>query len=65
MTPDEWKERLPFIQAYAEGKNVQIHMGKRGWLAWHNISFLEPVNKYRIAPDPKLRPWTAVEGGAR
>lgn len=61
MTREQWKERLPLIQAFADGKRVQIQSNITG--QWSDIETPEFAfgSKYRIAPEPKLRPWKAEE----
>lgn len=61
MTREEWKARLPLIQAFVDEKRVQFYSDKSGWKDAYNVSFTDPVNNYRIAPEPRLRPWTAEE----
>ena len=61
MTHEEWAARLPLIQAFVDGKRVQFYSDQSGWKDAYNVSFTDPVNNYRIAPEPKLRPWTAEE----
>ena len=41
---------------------LAFYSDKKGWKDADNVSFTDPVNNYRIiAPEPKLRPWTAEE----
>ena len=66
MTREEWKERLPLIQAFVEGKRIESR--PVGYASWHNSvvpDFMLPTHLYRIAPEQKLRPWTADEVPAR
>ena len=60
MTREEAKELLPIIQAYAEGKTIQVKCGKYyDWEDAHydSISFENRPWKYRIKPEPKYRPF--------
>jgi hypothetical protein len=60
MTRERAKELLPIIQAYAEGKDVQVFDGCQ----WHDLSKPSPAFEgleYRIKPEPKLRPWKPEE----
>lgn len=62
MTREEWKERLPLIQAFVEGKRIESR--PVGYASWHNSvvpDFMLPTHLYRIAHEPNLRPWTAEE----
>lgn len=61
-TREWWKERLHLIQAFAEGRNVEVYSTDS--TNWHTLPlpcFDENVITYRIAPDPKLRPWKPEE----
>ena len=63
MTRKEAKEMLPIIQAYAEGKAIQIK--KEGdWLEVGKnteVYFSESPSDYRIKPEPKYRPFKTQE----
>ena len=63
MTREEAKELLPIIQAYAEGKAIQIK--KEGdWLEVGKnteVYFSESQSDYRIKPEPKYRPFKTQE----
>ena len=63
MTREEAKEMLPIIQAYAEGKAIQIK--KEGdWLEVGKnteVYFSESQSDYRIKPEPKYRPFKTQE----
>lgn len=53
MTRDEAKALLPIIQAYAEGKVIQIAT-KEGWKDLANPPcFTMAVDRYRIKPEPR------------
>lgn len=55
MTREEWKERLPLIQAFCEGRAIQIKQGS----VWHDFvdgrsaDFTSPAKDYRIKPEPR------------
>lgn len=59
MTREEAKEMLPIIQAFAEGKVIQVKDNN----IWkdvddnHNCVFLPDSYEYRIKPEPKYRPF--------
>lgn len=60
MTREEAKQLLPIIQAWAEGKNVQVLSDGE----WHDINqadFTCYPDKYRIKPEPKYRPFKTQE----
>lgn len=63
MTREEAKELLPIIQAYAEGKAIQIK--KEGdWLEVGKnteVYFSESPSDYCIKPEPKYRPFRTQE----
>jgi hypothetical protein len=66
MTPEETREAGEVMIAASEGKQVQYVVGDLGIWAeceqptWQWCSF-----KYRLKPEPKLRPWTGAEGLGR
>ncbi len=58
MTPQRAKELLPIIQAFAEGKEVQVR--DKGCGVWVDAStrVWDGSFEYRIKPAPLLEPWT-------
>ena len=61
MTREEAKELLPIIQAFADGKTIEIYDGE-----WNTIPFKDPhfnckPSCYRIKPEPKYRPFKTKE----
>lgn len=60
MTREEAKELLPIVQAYAEGKTIQLLDGSK-WLDVYETDFHESPVKYRIKPEPKYRPFKSQE----
>lgn len=62
MKLSQAKEYLPFVQAAAEGKTIQVRFG-HGWCdRVTDTGFAEPPDHYRIKPTPKLRAWRPEEG---
>ena len=59
MTREEAKELLPIIQAFAEGKTIQVWYNDT-WQDEEYPSFGE-LNLFRIKPEPKYRPFRNVE----
>ena len=59
MTREEAKELLPFIQAFAEGKILQVWAND----TWkdENYPFFGPLSQFRIKPEPKYRPFKSQE----
>ena len=55
MTREEAKELLPIIQAFAEGKTIQLFTNGI-WEGAKNPTF-ESGAMYRIKPEPKYRPF--------
>ena len=58
MTREEAKELLPIIQAFAEGKDIQIrNITDDGWddIDDDRMSFCAKAEAYRIKPEPKYR----------
>ena len=60
MTREEAKELIPIIQAYAEGKTIQILDGDK-WKDVYITDFYGSSNKYRIKPELKYRPFNTQE----
>lgn len=60
MTREEAKELLPIIQAFAEGRTIQLLDGGK-WLDVYETDFHESTYKYRIKPEPKYRPFKTQE----
>ena len=64
MTREEAKELLPIIQAFAEGKDIQIrNITDDGWDDINNdiMSFCAKAEAYRIKPEIKYRPFKSQE----
>ena len=72
MKLSQAKEYLPLVQAAAEGKTIQVKSKtlpdwrdiKASWLDygdWFNRDDIAYGYKYRIKPEPKLRPWKPEE----
>lgn len=63
MTREEVKELLPIMQAFADGKTIQIK--KEGdWLEVGEnteVYFSESPSDYRIKPESKYRPFNSKE----
>ena len=59
MTREEAKELLPIIQAFAEGKEIEMIMSTGKW----GITdlFCPDLYEYRIKPKPKYRPFKTQE----
>ena len=51
---------MPIIQAFAEGKTIQI-LNEGEWCDLYDTDFKSPINKYRIKPEPKYRPFKNQE----
>ena len=64
MTREEVKEMLPIIQAFAEGKDIQIrNITDDGWDDINNdsMSFCAKAEAYRIKPESMYRPFKTKE----
>ena len=60
MTREEGKEMLPIIQAFAEGKTIQVK--ERGkWVDLDETDFSRSIDEYRIKPEQKYRPFKTRE----
>ena len=62
MNRSQAKGMLPFIQALAEGKPIQLKDRIGNWMDVDsiNVEFCSP-NVYRIKPEPKYRPFANAE----
>lgn len=58
-----YKELLPIIQAFAEGKVIQFRCKTGEWLDIINneFDFILSPDDYRIKPEPKYRPFKSQE----
>lgn len=61
MTREEAKELLPIIQAYAVGKKIEMLDFEGGWREIEDPVFQLDAKRYRIAPEPKYRPFETKE----
>lgn len=65
MTREEVKELMPIIQAFTEGKEIEILDDLRGWVKTENLIenliFNSSPNFYRIKPESKYRPFETKE----
>ena len=64
MTREEAKNLLPIIQAFAEGKDIQIrNITDDGWddINDDRMSFCAKAEAYRIKPEPTYRPFKSQE----
>lgn len=61
MTREEAKQMLPIIQAYAEGKTIEVKIG--GY--WNDLvdgpNLLCNMYECRVKPEPKYRPFRTQE----
>lgn len=61
MTRDEARQWLPILQAYADGKQIQSDVIPAGWADVYSVNTAKSACRYRIKPEPVLRPWTEAE----
>lgn len=65
MTREEAKQLLPIIQAFAEGKTIQVKVTDNRWYDWKDktdkLNFNSGPQSYRIKPEPKYRPFKTQE----
>lgn len=57
MKREEAKELLSIIQAFAEGKNIQVYDDSIGWRDSEDPSFCCKAEYYRVKPEKKYRPF--------
>lgn len=65
MLRQQAKELLPIIQAYAEGKTIQVKASDNLWYEYNSnnnkLKFDSDPQNYRIKPEPKYRPFKNKE----
>lgn len=65
MTREEAKELLPVIQAFAEGKTIQVKVTDNRWYDWEDktseLNFNSGPQSYRIKSESKYRPFKNQE----
>lgn len=62
MTREEIKELLPIMQAFAEGKSIQMRTENRPWFDVLDDKLeICKIFEYRIKPEPKYRPFKNQE----
>ena len=61
MTREEAKELLPIIQAFAEGKQIEVKRKNEWFGIGDDIYFSESPSDYRTKPEPKYRPFKTQE----
>ena len=63
MNREQAKELLPIIQAFAEGKTVQMIDKNGEWIncSYINFEFNSSPNSYRIKPEPMFHPFKDAE----
>ena len=59
MTREEAKQLLPIMQAFADGKTIQVWYNDT-WQDEEYPSFVE-LNLFRIKPEPKYRPFKSQD----
>lgn len=62
MTRKEAKQLLPIIQAFAEGKTIEVRVGNDSWVKTDEVyGGRNNDYDYRIKPEPKYRPFKDAE----
>ena len=62
MTREEVKELLPIMQAFEEGKSIQMRTKNRPWFGVLDDKLeISKIFEYRIKPEPKYRPFKTKE----
>lgn len=65
MNREQAKELLPIIQAFAEGKTIEIRSNSKynpgEWIETATPTFDIKSHEYRIKPEPKYRPFANAE----
>lgn len=61
MNREQAKELLPIIQAFAEGKTIQVQENIDWCYLGNNADFNLSPQRYRIKTEPKYRPFANAE----
>ena len=61
MTREEAKELLPIIQAFADGKTIEIYDEEWKTMVFKDPHFDSAPSRYRIKPESKYRPFKTKE----
>lgn len=65
MNRQQAKDILPILQAFAEGKTIEVRSNSKynpgEWIETTNPSFDIKSHEYRIKPEPKYRPFSNAE----
>lgn len=60
---DHWKAMLPYVQAFAEGKEIEVltNNTRYGWLTVEQATFNDRPEAYRIKPEKRvIKAWVAI-----
>lgn len=61
MTRNEVKELLPIMQAFAEGKPIEVFINNQWMDLPEDVDLRPMIGEYRIKPTPKCRPFKNAE----
>lgn len=61
MNRQEAKELLPIIQAFAEGKPIEVFINNQWMDLPEDVDLRPMIGEYRIKPTPKYRPFKDAE----
>lgn len=62
MTKEETKEAIRIMQAYVEGKTIEVtYKGKSDWVFSNNPCWDFDTNDYRVKPEPHYRPFESAK----
>lgn len=62
MNREQVKELLPIIQAFAEGKSIEVSVGNDNWVKTDEIyGSLNNDYDYRVKPESEYRPFKDAE----
>ena len=62
MDRNRAKEFYPILQAFIDGKEIEVYSPNRDtWIGIRNNDEIYLGNKYRIKPEPKYRPFANAE----
>ena len=60
MTREKMKKLLPIMQAWVDGKTIQVWTNDT-WVDEEYPCFFEELSQFRIKPEPKYRPFKSQE----
>jgi hypothetical protein len=61
MTKEKAAQLIPLLQAYTEGKTIQVLAYNKVWNDLGSPNFNDEIESYRVKPENEYRAWTFEE----